>query len=133
MDDAHLSFRPLNELERLMVAVHAEPAERAAFRQALLAAPLCALTQAVVDGGRRLERGDRVNLLTAPQADGRDAIILFTAPARIAQVYPLGTPYIQGPGVELLKLARGGAVLLNPGVPYGVLWRAADIEALLAG
>ncbi|NEX91970.1 SseB family protein [Caulobacter sp. 17J65-9] len=133
MDDAHLTFQPLNELEALMVAAHADPARKAAFRDALLAAPLCALTQAVVDGGRKLEPGDRVQLATAPQADGRAAIILFTAPARIGQVYPVGVSYIQGPGVEMLKLARDGAAMLNPGIPYGVLWTSGEIEALLAG
>lgn len=131
MSDAP-SFEPLNDLERLLVRAATEPDQRPAFGRAILESQLCAVSADPGPEGLHVAGDDtRVSLVTIPLEDGRAAIAVFTAPERVSQIYGPGAHYIGMNGRDLIGMISDRPMLLNAGLPYGVLWNPEDLAALL--
>ena len=131
-DPAVPPFEPLNDLERLLVRAATEPDQRPAFTQAVLEALLYAVSpDAGPTGERTLKADETVSLVMVPIEEGKAATAVFTAPERVAQIYGRDTRYLGMRGTDLIALVADNPLLLNPGLPYGVLWAPEDLAMLL--
>lgn len=125
-------FEPLNDLERLLVLAATEPDQRPAFTRAILDALLYAVSpDAGPVGERTLKADETVSLVMVPIEEGKAATAVFTAPERVAQIYGRDSHYLGMRGADLIALVADNPLLLNPGLPYGVLWSPEDLALLL--
>lgn len=126
-------FHPQNALEALLVEAVRDPAQRTRFQQALLAADLYAATpEAPADSGwRTTESGEELRLLNVEAPDGAPVAAVFTAEARVAEVFGAGAGYVRMKGEDLLGVVAGHGAWLNPGSPYSVHWTPDHVAAML--
>jgi len=132
-EDIPPEFIPQNALEVALIEAATNPARRAAFNELLLDSDLFAATPdaPAVRQSRTIESGENLRLCTAELPGGGQATALFTAEARVAQVFGAGAGFVGIKGQTLLELVRQSDVILNPGLGYGVRWTPADLAALL--
>lgn len=119
------AFTPLNDIERLLVAVHSGGAEaRDAFEAALLDAPLYAAAPAGKADGPTV-------MLLSYEDKGQRATALFTAAERISAAIGGEIEVVTYPGRVMIEMIQGRPAVLNPGSGYGVRWSADALPGLL--
>ena len=119
------AFQPLNDIERLLIAVHSGgAAARDAFETALMDAPL----HAAAPAGQA--DGPTVTLLSHDDG-GQRGTALFTAPERIAAAFGGEVDVVTYPGRAMIEMVQGRPAVLNPGSGYGARWSADALPALL--
>jgi len=120
-------FEPLNALERALMAAATDPGARPAFTQRLLESTLY-----ISPAGELGPDGNGGSLVVVHLKDGAgDAADVFTAAERVQEVVGADARVLARPGRELLEQLSGRPVQLNPNLAYGVVWSAADIDAIL--
>jgi hypothetical protein len=120
-----------NDLEKLLVAASSDPAQRAAFLHAMLAGPVCALTDQQVPADlTKVDPRKSFKIAGVQAPDGQPATPIFTAPERAPETFPGMFPLCLK-GSILFARMRGQRVVLDPGQPYGVLWTADDVDHIL--
>lgn len=128
-----VAFQPHNEIERLLMDAATNADARAAFQGALLDADLYAATPEAPElpGARTVGEGEHLSLLNVRAPDGNPVAAIFTAQARIVEVFGAGAGFVAIRGEELLSLVAGQGAWLNPGLPYSVYWTPQDLSAVL--
>jgi len=127
------TFRPLNELEQMLVEAATDPSKRNAFQKGFLEAEVYAATPDAPDaeGMRTLKAGEQLKLLNVPGPDGQPVAAIFTAEARIAEVFGPGYGFLLFRGEALLEIVAKTGAFLNPGLPYRVHWGPDAVAAML--
>lgn len=130
---AQSDFVPQNDLERILVAAVADPAQRVAFQREVLRADLYAATPLTPEatGERNVQGGESISILSVTDADGRSWPAAFTSEARLSGLFGAGTGFMRMKGEALLSLVAAEGVVINPGQSYGVIWNAEELRSVL--
>ncbi len=125
-------FDPSNELERMLVSASTDPDKRQDFVRELLRSAVFAITDGAADiPSGVLNAGDTIRLVSVTLPDLGKAVPIFTASQRVAQVYGEGTPWVSLNSRQLFEIVRPSRIVLNPGLPFGIMWSPDDVEAML--
>lgn len=127
----------MNDLERMLAAAAADPAERPAFAQSLLASDvfvLGSLDRPLVDGVA--QQGSSMNILSLTDAEG-PVTPFFTSEHAVSLTVATrpGTDprFLRLQCKALFEMTRGARLVLNPDSPYGKVYLPSEIQALISG
>ena len=127
-------FRPVNELERLLLQAAMDPVARPDFYRALPEHELLIITH-----GRKSETVERVTLKDEPieirmlEYDGDLFAPIFSSVDRISEIVAEDVGYLSMKGRDLLLMLRGKNLILNPGADCGRTFGSQEVESLLDG
>ncbi|HVY03528.1 MAG TPA: hypothetical protein VG983_07715 [Caulobacterales bacterium] len=119
--------QPLNELERVVLAMQSNPNLGLAVAEQALKAELFYAPQGAPPAG-----GGLGPIAVAVAEDGTQAAALFSARERVREALGQTANIASLPGIELFRRLRGRAIWLNPNLAYGYIWRPKDVEEVLA-
>jgi hypothetical protein len=126
-----------NEVERLLAAAAADPAERPAFAPALLDADVLALGSLDRDPvGGRAEAGTGSRLVSWEDDDGETTPFFTSEPmlhATLAARPDTDPHFVTMRCRDLWEITRGARFVLNPHGPHGKVFLAAETDAYLSG
>ena len=117
--------------KQLVAAANGDLDQQRAFEKFILDETLFAATPEVhPEGIQTLKADTKIQMLNIALSDGREATAVFTAPQRIWEVFgDIGYLGIQGRA--LFEMIRARPAVLNPGLPYGVIWEPESMAAML--
>ncbi len=130
-----MSFEPVNELEKLLIAASSEPSARPTFLKAILEHDLFVITEDPTPSTPEtvsLAEGSTVSI-RAFDVEGKRHIPIFSSVERISAVIPETVGYLAIKGRDLFEMIKGSDVFLNPGSDYGKIFFPEEIDDLLSG
>ena len=130
-----MTFEPVNDLERQLMAAADDPSARAAFMHALLEQPLFVITEGpppAVTRGETVSAGETIESRLI-DIDGTQHQPIFTSPQRIASFVTTRVGTMGMAGRDLLTIVRGTPLVLNPGAAYGKLFTVMELDSILDG
>ncbi len=127
------SFRPVNELEQLLMSAATDQSARVAFERLLLTDDLLAATpEAPLRSEERiLKKSEKVQILNVVDQNGHSIPAVFTSQERLAECFGFGTGYLAMNGATLFEILINEGAVLNPASSYSGQWTANDLAALL--
>ncbi len=130
-----MTFVPENDLERALLKAPTDESARPEFYRLLLESELLTLGEIAAGGAPsnapvEVGRSTSMRLSTA-RRNGRDYILLFSAPSRLNAFAKRQEPYLTLKGRDLFENTRGAYYLLNPGAEHGKELLPDEIAALL--
>ena len=129
------AFKPHNELEEKLMAVHSGQLESNTFINELL---LSTLFMPVQEDGSQIQgfqKSSKAKPLTIQDEDGTDVLILFSSPER-AKGFLVDFPDYQGGLLSefswiLQRVGSGIGVSINPGHEVGIDFEPSMVEQLI--
>lgn len=121
-------------LDAALARAAMEPAARPDFYRLLVRSQVFVLghTAQPGEGARTLEVGERIQIKAWTKEDGASILPFFTSLEALQRVVQEEEPYLALPAEALFEMAKGTALVLNPGSPYGKEFLPGEIQALLA-
>jgi hypothetical protein len=126
-------FTPQNRLEELLIEAGYDPEAESAFENWLLDNEVLV---AIRDDGQpngMLENAGELGVYTLTAEDGESYPVGFTAQDRGYECFGPGTVMAKLAGRQMLEMASGVGIWLNPSSSFGVLWKAIDVKRILEG
>lgn len=130
-----MTFTPVNELERLLVAASTDESARPAFLRGLLERDLFLIKQGDPPEQKEIHVAgqDTMVELALIEIKGKTFVPIFTSVDRITAIVPQDVAYVTAKGEHVLTMLREQEVVLNPGADYGKFFTPKEINALLSG
>jgi hypothetical protein len=117
-----MSFEPQNDLERSLVKVANDPAHRPQFYRDLARSDVFIIqhgrTPPDKDGWTTLQERTKIQIQNI-DFKGKPHIPMFSSLTRLQTALTGEAAYLGVNALELLKMTKGSALLLNPGSDYG--------------
>jgi hypothetical protein len=126
-------FLAVNVLEEQLMEAAVAPEKRGEFLRSLLASDVYLATPDAPESesSRVIPAGEKLKILSAKLADGKDLPALFTSKRRISDYFGPDKGYLQMSGRQALELVGSNGIVLNPGSAYGVVLSDKDVAAVL--
>ena len=128
-----MTFTPINEIERLLIAAATDPAARPAFYRGLRQHELFVITE-----GRKPEREQRVLAgentslqIRMIEVDGKLHAPIFTSVERISAVVLKEVGFVAMKGDAVFTMLRGKDIVMNPGAEYGKIFTVHEVESIV--
>jgi hypothetical protein len=130
-----MSFDPVNNLERLLIAAATDPASRPRFYQELLKSEIYAVQFGAASQQKsttQFKTGDTVQLRNL-KINGKTYIPIFSSLQRLREFIKEEVNYISMNARDFFTLVGGSEVILNPGAEYGKEFTGPEIESMIDG